>query len=397
MAASEQDYSCDEDDSDSQDGSSMPLATGPEAEEKSHFLEVCYSFVWYANDCMYDLGKLQETIQELGPLEKELWKVDPMQWYNEIKQRIAVNSQFCNMFPCADICSADLGPNADQIVSMIPSGHRVASRNSSKVRSTLRQFVRDWAKEGQPERQASYSPLISALLQHLPPPKQGTQQRAPAVLCPGCGLARLPFDLVRLGYAAQGNEFSYHMLLGSNLILNRSERPECFSIFPFALSLPNRKGRWDHLRAVKIPDICPMDALRQGAQFSMAAGEFVEVYKNQTNAWDAVASCFFLDTAKNIFLYIRIIANIIRPGGLFVNIGPLLFHYADSPNDVSIEISWEEVKPCLLQYFDIVEESEKIALYTANSEGLSCTRYRCIFFVARRNNVAVNGRSNPVY
>lgn len=38
-----------------------------------------------------------------------------------------------------------------------------------QVRSTLRQFVRDWAKEGQPERQASYQPLISALLKHLPP------------------------------------------------------------------------------------------------------------------------------------------------------------------------------------------------------------------------------------
>ena len=36
---------------------------------------------------------------------------------------------------------------------------------------------------------------------------QGKHGRPPAVLCPGCGLARLPFDLVRLGYAAQGNEF----------------------------------------------------------------------------------------------------------------------------------------------------------------------------------------------
>lgn len=72
-----------------------------------------------------------------------------------------------------------------------------------EVRSTLRQFVRDWAKEGQAERAASYTPLISALLKHLP--LKG-RQRAPAVLCPGCGLARLPFDLVRLGYAAQGNE-----------------------------------------------------------------------------------------------------------------------------------------------------------------------------------------------
>ena len=41
--------------------------------------------------------------------------------------------------------------------------------NAVQVRSTLRQFVRDWAKEGQAERAASYSPLISALLKHLPP------------------------------------------------------------------------------------------------------------------------------------------------------------------------------------------------------------------------------------
>ncbi len=40
--------------------------------------------------------------------------------------------------------------------------------NAVQVRSTLRQFVRDWAKEGQAERAASYSPLISALLKHLP-------------------------------------------------------------------------------------------------------------------------------------------------------------------------------------------------------------------------------------
>ena len=42
-----------------------------------------------------------------------------------------------------------------------------------QVRSTLRQFVRDWAKEGQAERAASYSPLISALLKHLPPKGAG--------------------------------------------------------------------------------------------------------------------------------------------------------------------------------------------------------------------------------
>jgi len=123
----------------------------------------------------------------------------------------------------------------------------------------------------------------------------------------------------------------------------------------------------------------------------------VEVYKNQGCAWDALASCFFLDTAKNVFLYIRTIAHIIREGGLWVNIGPLLYHYADTPNEISVELSWEEVRPYICKYFDIVEEDQRYARYTGNPEGLSTTKYRCIFFIAKRNNAYVKGRSNPVF
>ena len=36
-------------------------------------------------------------------------------------------------------------------------------------------------------------------------------------------------------------------------------------------------------------------------------------------------SCFFLDTAKNIFDYIRCIHYILKPGGYLINIGAVLF------------------------------------------------------------------------
>ncbi len=72
----------------------------------------------------------------------------------------------------------------------------------------------------------------------------------------------------------------------------------------------------------------------------MAAGEVVEVYKNQRGEWDAVLTAFFLDTAKNIFLYIRTIAMLIREGGLWINFGPLLYHYAEAENEISIELSF---------------------------------------------------------
>jgi hypothetical protein len=33
-------------------------------------------------------------------------------------------------------------------------------------------------------------------------------------------------------------------------------------------------------------------------------------------AWDAVVTCFFIDTAHNIVEYIEIIARILKPGGV---------------------------------------------------------------------------------
>ena len=50
---------------------------------------------------------------------------------------------------------------------------------------------------------------------------------------------------------------------------------------------------------------------------------------------------------------------------------------------MSIELSWEEVRPYVCKYFDILEEESRVARYTGNAEGLSSNRYNCIFFVAR--------------
>merc|ERR1711862_446135 len=113
--------------------------------------------------------------------------------------------------------------------------------------------------------------------------------------------------------------------------------------------------------------------------------------------WDAVVTCFFIDTAKNIFIYIRTLAAIIRPGGAWVNIGPLLLHYAENKDDVSIELSWEEVRPAICKYFDFAVERQQDAVYTSNSSALKKTRYRCLVFTAVRNNVPVSGASHPAF
>lgn len=75
----------------------------------------------------------------------------------------------------------------------------------------------------------------------------------------------------------------------------------------------------------------------EGSDFSMCAGEFVESYGDQENEWDCVLTCFFVDTAPVVFewvigdgvngRYVELIYKILKPGGYWINLGPLLYHW----------------------------------------------------------------------
>ena len=41
------------------------------------------------------------------------------------------------------------------------------------------------------------------------------------ILVPGAGLGRLAYELAKLGFACEGNEFSLFMLFASNFVLNK--------------------------------------------------------------------------------------------------------------------------------------------------------------------------------
>jgi carnosine N-methyltransferase len=56
-----------------------------------------------------------------------------------------------------------------------------------------------------------------------------------------------------------------------------------------------------------------------------------------------VATCFFIDTAHNVVEYLQTIYAILKKGGIWVNIGPLLYHYSEMAGEMSIELTWEEV------------------------------------------------------
>ncbi|KII91865.1 hypothetical protein PLICRDRAFT_682358 [Plicaturopsis crispa FD-325 SS-3] len=265
--------------------------------------------------------------------------------------------------------------------------YRPTDFDMDKVRSTLKQFVRDWSREGIEEREACYKPMEDALLQHfsdIPFEERGNFR----VLVPGAGLGRLAYDVASLGFACQGNEFSHHMLLSSYFILNRTDEIDKYKIYPYAHSFSNVPSREAMLRPISIPDVLP-SALPPGSDFSLIYGAEEgdgSEHEPQAGQWDAILTCFFIDTAKNIVNYLRILHRILAPGGVWINLGPLLWHFENNTtNDPSIELDLEEVKVLARKIgFEISNERTIDTTYTSNSAAMLGYVYHAAFWTATK-------------
>ncbi|KAK5656179.1 hypothetical protein OQA88_4939 [Cercophora sp. LCS_1] len=203
-----------------------------------------------------------------------------------------------------------------------------------KARSTIRQFYRDWSAEGVVEREACYGPVMCALASERATrkPEDGPLK----VLVPGAGLGRLIFDLCVNGYIAEGNEISYHSLLASSFVLNSCQKAGQFTIYPWIHSFSNHQSRTNHLRGYSVPDVHCVSELGKldkagipTGEMSMTAADFLCLYSDADHAdsYDAVATVFFLDTAPNLIRYLETIYYCLKPGGVLINVGPLLWHF----------------------------------------------------------------------
>ncbi|CAN6571351.1 unnamed protein product [Malus baccata var. baccata] len=259
-----------------------------------------------------------------------------------------------------------------------------------KVRCVVRNIVRDWAAEGQKERDQCYKPILEELDALF---ANRSKESPPACLVPGAGLGRLALEISCLGFISQGNEFSYYMMICSNFILNHCQTAGEWTIYPWIHSNCNSLSDSDQLRPVPVPDIHPASAgITEG--FSMCGGDFVEVYNDpsQVGVWDAVVTCFFIDTAHNIIEYIEIISRILKDGGVWINLGPLLYHFADvyGQDEISIELSLEDVKRVALHYgFHFEKESTVETTYTTNPRSMMQNRYYAAFWTMRKRSATM--------
>ncbi|KAK1593999.1 N2227-like protein-domain-containing protein [Colletotrichum navitas] len=381
------------------------------------------SFLQYAKVAHFNVTHLRrQSFYALPQAHWQMLAAPPFNFLDTLErtdEAIESNAELARAIAHNGLRSFHLVPEGSTEEPRLPDAWvGVAKHNDTdKARSTLRQFYRDWSAEGAGERRLCYDPVLDAVDRERQ--ARLSSPSAPAeplkVLVPGAGLGRLVFELCRAGHDAEGNEISYHQLLASSYILNCTKAAGQHKIYPWAHSFSNHRSRMNHLRSCAVPDIHPATQLAaagpSAGSMSMCAADFLCLYADDDHraAYDAVATVFFLDTAPNLVRYLETILHCLRPGGVLINFGPLLWHFennapgnhgrdtdGDGEHDYnnssgiadpgSFELCDDEVMALVERVGFEVERRETgiEAPYIHDPESMLHTTYRASFWVARK-------------
>ncbi|KAL1588292.1 hypothetical protein WHR41_02862 [Cladosporium halotolerans] len=196
----------------------------------------------------------------------------------------------------------------------------------------VKHFVRDWSNEGLYERQTTYPCVLDAVRKEFPATSPSTPAK---ILVPGSGLGRLGHEIAALGdFEVTMNEFSYSMNIAYHYITTLSS-VNASAIHPYIDWWSHRATTADLTRSVSFPD--NISILSQPS-ISLIEGEFTTALKPHLGTYDALVSHFFIDTATNILTYLETIHAMLKPGGVWINFGPLL--YGSMP---TLQLSLDEV------------------------------------------------------
>eukprot|EP00792_Barthelona_sp_PAP020_P005806 TRINITY_DN2806_c0_g2_i1.p1 TRINITY_DN2806_c0_g2~~TRINITY_DN2806_c0_g2_i1.p1 ORF type:complete len:385 (+),score=82.94 TRINITY_DN2806_c0_g2_i1:39-1157(+) len=290
---------------------------------------------------------------------------------------VIANQKFLNILCNNDMIFANQDVSLEnQVTTQYLSSLLLDGELFSKLFSTLKLIYRDWSKEGEIERQESYEVLIDTVVQLFP---------CNARICiPGSGLGRLIFEFAERGYDVVGIEHSFQMLVTSSYLLNTFLDIDQYTIYPWIHDHSNVISCENMVKKVHFPDV-DISVMKDAEEGSMQveACDFMLYYPDEL--FDCFVTCFFIDTAQNIIDYLEKNYDLLNENGVWINLGPLQWHWSDVPGLMSIELTWEEIKMILPKVgFELVVEDFMECRYCQNPHSLVQRRFDCVYFICKK-------------
>lgn len=295
---------------------------------------------------------------------------------------------------------AELASEEFPSLSSIPSTD-VSAADLARVRESLKHFIRDWSEEGAPEREQIFTPILDLLKE-----VDADERAKKKVLVPGSGLGRLAWEISQLGFATTANELSFFMTLAFRFLLSpkTTATPNEHHLRPYAHWFSHQRSNASTFRRISFPDVIP----RLGPNLTLVEKDFLTLSspsaspldkpefwtKSPTDSgegYDFIVTLFFIDTSINVFATMEHIFKLLRPGGSWINLGPLLW---TGGGQSKIELSLEEVLQAaeeigfVIQRDDVDSSLEAMKTvecqYTGDRNAMMCWTYKAEFWVARK-------------
>ncbi|KAL0941334.1 methyltransferase domain-containing protein [Colletotrichum truncatum] len=349
-------------------------------------LEALFGYTRYKPRQMAELDRYKDLYKYVSSAQKKVLEktIGYSSKFETAEQLLDLNQDLCNeivenALEYYGISHKDLAVHS----KLKDEAGQLADRVS--VSQALKHFVRDWSTSGRGERDDAF-PCILSTMESLYPERA---EKDIKVLFPGAGLGRLGHEVAALGgFEVTINEWSMFMNLAYRF-LESHPRPGSKALHPFVDSWSHHATTADMFRGVSFPD-----KRVNASSVLLVEGDFVSIFKSEKGQYDSVVTHFFIDTARNIMSYLDTIHSLLKPGGYWVNFGPLL--WGTGP---FVQLSLEEIvviaKSMGFEFVEVDEscgevtlEGEKVrgkqAVYGFNDKALTRNAYSAQFWVAKK-------------
>jgi carnosine N-methyltransferase len=350
--------------------------------EFKRFLAVIQSMESYGPDTLKEASKMEkdfEIINSKYPYPK--YPFNYKERITRLKQAIELNQSFLN-----ELIKIYKPPPSYYVGIDFDEIKHSRFDEQKFIINILIYTMRDWAKEREEERKNNYNDIINEVIKHLPPEKnrKDSNERY-KILIPGCGLNRLGYELVKYGYDVETNDYLFLNGIFSDFIFNRSKK-EMQSIQPFIYSFSNFLNEDDVFKKFSFPNIdIDLKNNDKYGKLKMTVGDFLTIYNNIKDYFDCVITCYFIDTAQNVIHYIDQIYNILKKGGIWINFGPLSYHWSVFPDSVSIELPYDKIKEVIINYgFEYIKEDFKMSSFGHMDNHMHNEIFKCIYFAVKK-------------
>jgi len=356
-----------------------PEQLAHDKEEFKRFLSVITAMELYSVEAFKKMDKMEKDFQKLDQKYISKLSFNYMDRILKLKEAITYNQNLLNHMLKIYKPPSSFYTNIDK--------DELRNRRFEEgkyIYNIFTYIIRDWTNERAHERKETYNDIINDVLEIFPSSCDDSIKYK--FLIPGSALNRLGYELCKYGYDIEGNDYLFFNGIFSDFIFNHAKKEE-FCIYPNIDSFSNFLDEDSIFRKYSFPDVdIDIKNNNKCGKFKVSIGDFVKLYYNKKNYFDCIITCYFIDTAQNVIQYIDIIYNILKKGGIWINFGPLSYHWSGYPNSISIELPYDKLKEVICNYgFEYIKESFRNCTFGYIDNYMQNDVFKCIHFIVKKN------------